>query len=357
MKLSKLSIVLILIGSTLPIKVSSGSVEKPLPNGRLQTANPTENEKVNLNPRQRIDQQSHNVANEERSKSNGRHYAAEPSKEESPSGLSSPAPTSQPTTAARDQDTQQKDWFDWYTAFGPTTWANWSVALLAIVAGIVGYCTLRSINNQVRLGIAQLRAARMAVSAARRSAEAAESAAKASEAALKSDRPYLLIERADIFGIQRMDDKTGAPTHEIAVLKSFSPHATFTFRNYGKGPALIDESVMRLCPISKMPAPGDFTACKSTETPRNARGDRDAVRAGETWNISSDPFDALISPEDYAEILNGTKIIAVWGRVQYKDVFKDSKPYETIFCYQLQPTFDLFIARDNLNVPRLPAHR
>jgi hypothetical protein len=46
------------------------------------------------------------------------------------------------TTAAdnkpnRDKQEPQKKWDDWFAAFGPTTWSNWALAVLALWDGLL----------------------------------------------------------------------------------------------------------------------------------------------------------------------------------------------------------------------------
>ena len=150
-------------------------------------------------------------------------------------------------------------------------------------------------------------------------------------AGLRTDRPYLLIEKAEIFGI-RGCDSMGGPTSDIAEYKSFNPYADFTFRNFGKGPALLNEAIIRLYTLKEIPKVDDFTDCKGVDI---AQG---AVGADSRWKLTTndmrDVSGLFICEPDYEEFKKGTKTIFAWGRVQYKDVFQ--KPYRTVFCWELK---------------------
>src|SRR5262249_25959106 len=80
------------------------------------------------------------------------------------------------------------------------------------------------------------------------------------EIALKSDRPYLLVEKAELCGVIAIAKLRTDPSSSFAEsLKNdviprfedyqrFQPRVIFHFRNYGKGPALLDEVLIRLKP-------------------------------------------------------------------------------------------------------------
>jgi hypothetical protein len=150
------------------------------------------------------------------------------------------------------------------------------------------------------------------------------------ELALKADRPYLLIQKALLDRIMQVGTGVDGAIDEY---KHFSPRAYFTFRNYGKGPALLEEAVIRLYPLPELQDAGDFTDCKKAQI--DYESGREAIGVGEPWEISNEIIDSLISEPDYKEIVAGTKKITVWGQLKYRDVFNN--PYETAFCWILEP--------------------
>ena len=157
------------------------------------------------------------------------------------------------------------------------------------------------------------------------------------ELALKSDRPYLLIEKARMFGIQG-HDSYGGLSSTIAEYDHFVPNAVFSFRNFGNGPAFIDEAIIHMFPLIDFPKVNDFTGCKLADI-----GGVEAVGAGEPWKVGIGWVeDRLISKPDYEEIVKGNKRIFVWGRIRYKDVLGGS--YETVFCWVAQPPIEVFRA-------------
>ncbi len=175
-------------------------------------------------------------------------------------------------------------------------------------------------------------AARNNAIVAKISAEATQKNAEAAELALKSDRPYLLVETAKLEGAFK-DEKS----HEIRERSEFRPRATFNFRNYGKGPALIETVVIGLRPMKEIPAPGDFTDCKEMSHTINA------IMAEKRWIIKTRLGDFLtFSKVDYEAIRNGTIGIIAYGCIQYRDVFKN--PYETAFCWCLGLPRDISLA-------------
>jgi len=59
-------------------------------------------------------------------------------------------------------------------AFGPSTWSNWVLAILAGVAACIGLRTLGKIRDQTEAAVEALNIGRMAADAAKRSAETAQ---------------------------------------------------------------------------------------------------------------------------------------------------------------------------------------
>jgi hypothetical protein len=148
--------------------------------------------------------------------------------------------------------------------------------------------------------------------AAKDAADAAKQNADAARLTLKSDRPYLLVEKAELAGFP--------PKTSMSIVV-----AKFTFRNYGKGPALIHEVVLKLKVVSERPAPRDFSGCKEW------KATVDAVTPAERLVIPTDFVDGSIGEEDTTAVINGSKTLIAYGQLRYRDVFDN--PYETGFFW------------------------
>ena len=126
MRLTRLACLLIVLTCAFPNHVTGG-------------------EKPNLNPtQQKVNEQRSETRNQERPKAE--------KKQESTDATIKPTPTPSPPTAqisqsrtkqeqspadgTKDTNRVQKDknWFDWYAAVGPSTWADWVAAVLAFFA-------------------------------------------------------------------------------------------------------------------------------------------------------------------------------------------------------------------------------
>jgi hypothetical protein len=98
-----------------------------------------------------------------------------------------------------------KNWFDWYAAFGPSTWSNWILAAFAIVATVIGLRTLRKIRDQTKAAI-------VAADTSQRSAKAAEKSVDTQrQAMLTVERPHLLFENPKLFGFSPEPPKDSDP--------------------------------------------------------------------------------------------------------------------------------------------------
>src|ERR1700680_3044180 len=127
------------------------------------------------------------------------------------------------------------DWCDWYTAFGPSTWSNWTLAVFAVFATIIGLRTLGKIREQTRAAVDALRIGHETADAAQRSAKVAE------RTLVDLARPWLFIElnRFEGFSVTMQSD---------AEVMSVVLH--WTIKNYGRTPAFIFDGTARLKIVS-----------------------------------------------------------------------------------------------------------
>jgi hypothetical protein len=169
------------------------------------------------------------------------------------------------------------------------------LVIVGLLAVILNYCTTKS------------------------AADAAKQSARAAELGLKADRPYLLVEDARIRGFPP------SMPQSIADLADAVTEAVFTLRNYGKGPALVEEIVLRVKAVVDLPPPKDFTDCRKQSVVV------EAVPSGGCLKIKSDFVEGFITDIDIAAIKGRTKTLIAYGRVIYRDVFKE--PYETGFFW------------------------
>ena len=150
--------------------------------------------------------------------------------------------------------------------------------------------------------------------------------------ALKADRPYLLIEQASLGGAtvtveESMGSMANQQVGELRPYDRFHPWATFKFRNYGKGPALLEEILENLCVVETLLNSRDYTAC------RKSSPFFDAIGTGEPWKL--DIFGSgKHDPSKYEGIRSGKKQLVVYGLVRYRDVFNNT--YETGFSWILE---------------------
>lgn len=164
-------------------------------------------------------------------------------------------------------------------------------------------------------------------------AKAAASGAAAARLALKIDRPYLILEHAQLTGVLRGDDPIRKETpelRELTIPPLFSPRVVLRFRNYGKGPVIFGEGIIRIDALETLPPARDFSGCKRMGLQANA------VRAGGIWH----PYAQFNFEADWAslfpDIAAEKKSLMAYGCVRYTDpIGKDT--YETGFCWIFIP--------------------
>jgi len=279
----------------------------------------------------------------------------------SPSAVFTSAPSTQvgqPTTSQQTGNTNANlnhDCFDWYAAFGPATWSNWALVIAAAVAAVVALKTLGAI------GVSNLTAIRIA--------RATKHAADAAKMAATAERPYLLIEKANLDGVvstsAQRERQTGieggllsslvtmfANPETLNDVSRFFPTAGFTFKNYGKGPALVEDLLATIAVVDELPPPRNFTACQPIAV------HPEAVGAGEPLNVRRIFSVTLLEAveEKVTAIRQSTKTLIVYGRLKYRDVSKN--PHETGFCWIFTPPkpagFDVPTGRPDFTAPILP---
>jgi len=200
------------------------------------------------------------------------------------------------------QSGSEKNWLDWYAAFGPSTWANWAVAFLAMVAGVAGFYNLWLIRRQVDLG--------------NKSASAAIKSAEVAEMALHINRPFVLV-----MGIDSFQSRT---------LIKASP----IFRNYGSGPAdIIEYTVyMGLYEFARgqyglEPWPPDYTDM--------IRMTGDPIIPPNSETHETMVIQVPLSDEDHQSLGDITpppaKQIAIHGRIRYRGTARQE--YTTRFFW------------------------
>ena len=112
--------------------------------------------------------------------------------------------------------------------------------------------------------------------------------------------------------------------------------ASFNLKNGGKGPALIEQGVALLS-LGQLPAIGDYSVCIDLEMQETA------MAAGELasqlilfkgeWvgGIRS----SQLTQSEYESVRDKHTQLTLYGRVRYRDVFKNL--YETSFCWLYMP--------------------
>jgi hypothetical protein len=153
-----------------------------------------------------------------------------------------------------------------------------------------------------------------------------------SRLALKADRPYLILEHAQLTGVSRGDDPVikEPQQNELTTPPRFFPRVVLNFRNYGKGPVIFREGLIRIDAFAILPPARDFSGCQRMGLQANA------VRAGGIWyplaqfNYEAD-WTAL-----FPDIAAERKCLIAYGCVRYTDPIGEDS-YETGFCWIFIP--------------------
>jgi hypothetical protein len=165
--------------------------------------------------------------------------------------------------------------------------------------------------------------AKESIEAARQSADAARQNVEVGKLWLQVDRPYMLVEECSLSG---MPDAGPVPcglnfSEQIA--------ASISLRNFGKGPAIIEDICGRFVLMTVLPAARDFTDCHEMIAPKVA------MRSGEELKTLAPWLDCLTVLDSQAKcdaLMLGMKKLLFYGRIRYRDVFEEQ--YETAFLWE-----------------------
>jgi hypothetical protein len=177
--------------------------------------------------------------------------------------------------------------------------------------------------------------------------KAAQLSAHVAELAHTAGRPYLVVEKAKVLGVIRRTEK---PTKSGGLLENtfqiltldeqlnepseFFPSASITFKNYGKGVAIIEEIVALISLVSAPPEEHDFSDCHKLSI------EREAVGPSGEWIESRIHSLEFLQSQTTAlwHITNKDKTLIVYGRVKYRDVAgTEPEGYYTEFYWFFEP--------------------
>lgn len=162
--------------------------------------------------------------------------------------------------------------------------------------------TFKTIERQADIADEQAAINRIAVEASVTGAIAARESAKVAELALKGDRPYLFVEQIRVAGFDRTNSNIGPPPPPF-------PCAAITFKNYGKGPAIIDTVFSAIKIVKNQLSPRDYKEC--TENPKPNIVGPDDSKVIETWMTSE------VTEQDRRLVLEGKTHLVMYGFVKY----------------------------------------
>ncbi len=294
-------------------------------------------------------------------------YAQSPAQQHSPP---SSAPVSATFQATSTPSTSHRETDTYYYYYPAEDGWNWSAILQAAATlGLLAFAlwqmdfvrrSTTATENAAKAASDNAKAAKDAVIATEQyvkltkdMVEAAKQSADAAQLAATAERPYLLIEKANLDGVVSRSERQTRTGIEGALLSNlmtmyanperlndgsrFFPNARFTFKNYGKGPALIDDLLVTISVVEALPSPRDFTGCQRIAV------HPEAVGTGEPLNVKEIFSVGLLGDveEKVNAIQRGSKTLIVYGRLKYRDVSKN--PHETGFCWIFTPPKPLAI--------------
>jgi hypothetical protein len=182
----------------------------------------------------------------------------------------------------------------------------------------------------------------------RRSADAARDAAGAArstaEAVVNSERPWLFLTISTT--------QSSGPLDENGVLEHLS--FSVSFRNCGKTPAEVVGFEQHVgCyenDMSGLPSPPRYAS--QGQVMAHTR----MVPPGEEWRDIGESYflaEQYLSDDDWKKIRSSQKRLVYWGRLQYRDLIRESKSihdlkdlgliHETCFCYFWSPPLNRFL--------------
>jgi hypothetical protein len=211
------------------------------------------------------------------------------------------------------EDNSQK-WNCW-EAFAPSTWSNWALAVLAIVAAVIALRTLRKINVQTRETAIALRINRVAADAAKRSADAQE------KSLVYLERPWIFIDIVRFDGFQ-----VGTPVATIQSVGLINGTLRWSFRNYGRSPALIIDGAVRIRtlrrPFSEPPDYGNSGLVVPIPMAPNK-----LTRNDTPW---------LMDVDDYQHVIKDEVSFVFYGFIRYRDTFQSNVVHISRWCAVLK---------------------
>jgi hypothetical protein len=200
---------------------------------------------------------------------------------------------------------------------GLTTYDVWSLVaqylifVATLIYASVAIYQLWAIHRQADI-------AAEATAIARKSVEIAQ-------LSLHIDRPYLTAHSFELEGFPLADDSEGvrrAKTRGILV------EGRFSIKNFGRGPAMINELLACIKTVEEVPAPKDYAICNRLDDLLKIK----VINAGLEIEEGREFLYGSITPEDYNAIVADKKTLIFYGIIRYQDVFDGI--YQTGFCWQ-----------------------
>jgi hypothetical protein len=277
---------------------------------------------------------------------------------ETPLNLSSPSGTPTQTGGSNDQgDSSESPWMIAFTGIAAA--ATILIAIFTCQLVSATHALKESTDEQVKAARASVKAAEASVAAANAQLEftkaaneqnsktaaehvkATQQSARAAELAHIAQRPYLVVEKATLLGVIKPAETKGLfavygsldLNEQLNDPLAFFPTAIFTFRNYGKGAAIIEELVALVTHVDKPPPEHDFSKCPEILI------ERPAVGPGDKWdNTRINSLTFFSSQDAVLDIGSGVTTLIVYGRVKYRDV-SNTEPdgYYTEFYWTFTP--------------------
>jgi hypothetical protein len=183
----------------------------------------------------------------------------------------------------------------WRKAIKPDILPVWIGGIAALLASIAGLFTLGILKEQGRVGLL-----------------AAEAAKQSADTATNSERAWLT---AGVTFASNLPDiaKQGGPKRSVMIVE---------IENAGRSPAeIIRTQIVSFVYPADSPLPEVPTYGDSEEMFEVHAMPGEIITAGEKRTMLS-PISqiVLMSPEEKAEVMNGTKQIYCYGRIEYKDI-------------------------------------
>jgi len=241
-----------------------------------------------------------------------------------PSAVVVTTPSAQISQSAARQQAQNANgnldhnWFDWYAAFGPSTWPNWILAVFAAVAAVIGLRTLGRISDQTRVAVTALRINRVSARAALQSANVAE------RALTELEVPYVSIGEMVPHVLLQTEGKVGPSPNAVVWFE-------FGFRNSGRAAAEVTSVHAELRIVGVLATPPEYSGTiEESAFSIGPNSDTGKVR----WNASY-KFPLGKIDDEFSSLMTSKTRLVCFGYVKYQDVFKTK--WITGFGWQWNP--------------------